>query len=55
MNRRYTITINSDAYVKLKKSGRFGESFSDVILRLIDSATNRYPRALESKMGARSN
>jgi predicted CopG family antitoxin len=38
MNDRHTITINENAYFKLRDIGRFGESYSDVILRLIDAA-----------------
>lgn len=36
---RHTITLNEDAYVKLKDSGRFGESYSDLVLRLVNSAS----------------
>ena len=36
---RHTITLNEDAYVKLKNRGRFGESYSELILRLVNSAT----------------
>ena len=32
---RHTITINQRAFEKLKGKGQFGESYSDVILRLI--------------------
>ena len=38
MNDRHTITINENAFLKLRNIGRFGESYSDVILRLIDAA-----------------
>ena len=36
MNDRITITINRDAYNKLKKKGFFGETYSELILRLIN-------------------
>jgi predicted CopG family antitoxin len=38
---RHTITINQMAFEKLKMKGLFGESYSEVILRLV--------RATESK------
>jgi predicted CopG family antitoxin len=41
MNERHTITINHVAFEKLKQRGIFGESYSDVILRLA--------KAVESK------
>jgi predicted CopG family antitoxin len=34
---RHTITINHDAFVKLRSNGVFGESYSDLICRLADS------------------
>ena len=38
MNERITITINRDVYNKLKKKGSFGETYSQLILRLIKIA-----------------
>ena len=35
-NVRHTITINDEAFLKLRDNGLFGESYSDVILRLTD-------------------
>jgi predicted CopG family antitoxin len=35
--KRHTITINHDAFLKLKSNGVFGESYSDLICRLVDS------------------
>ena len=32
---RHTITINQSAFEKLKGKGLFGESYSDLILRII--------------------
>jgi predicted CopG family antitoxin len=35
MNDRVTITINRNVYDKLKQKGSFGETYSELILRLI--------------------
>lgn len=35
MNERITITIKREVYNKLKKKGSFGETYSELILRLI--------------------
>lgn len=43
MNERVTITIERNAYNRLKEKGIFGETYSKLILRLInivDSTTN---------------
>jgi predicted CopG family antitoxin len=37
MNKRHTLTINHEAFVKLKSRGIFGESYSDLISRLTDN------------------
>jgi predicted CopG family antitoxin len=34
-NVRHTITINDQAFLKLRASGQFGESYSEVILRVL--------------------
>ena len=34
---RHTITINEHTFRKLRRAGTFGESYSDLILRLIES------------------
>jgi predicted CopG family antitoxin len=34
---RHTITINEHTFQKLRGVGTFGESYSDLILRLVDS------------------
>jgi predicted CopG family antitoxin len=34
-NERHTITLNDLSFVKLRDEGRFGESYSELILRLI--------------------
>jgi len=38
MNDRITITINHDVYAQLKKKGSFGETYNELILRLIKIA-----------------
>jgi predicted CopG family antitoxin len=39
MYRRVNIGLRGDVYNKLKDRGRFGESFSELVSRLIDEAT----------------
>lgn len=34
---RHTITINEHTFLKLRGVGTFGESYSDLILRLVES------------------
>lgn len=36
MYRRVTVGLRHDVYARLKDMGRFGESFSDLVSRLID-------------------
>ena len=36
MYKRVTVGLRHDVYAKLKDRGRFGESFSDLVSRLID-------------------
>jgi predicted CopG family antitoxin len=38
MNARHTITLNDEAYLKMKRKGRFGESYSELVTRLADLA-----------------
>jgi len=38
MNDRITITINRDVYAQLKKKGSVGETYNELILRLIKIA-----------------
>ena len=38
MNDRITITINRDVHNKLKKKGTFGETYNELLLRLIKIA-----------------
>jgi len=42
MNDRHTITINNEAYQKLKGKGIFGESYSQLILRIADADTKSH-------------
>jgi predicted CopG family antitoxin len=37
MNTRRTITITNEAFQKLRKKGIFGESYLDLILRLVET------------------
>jgi predicted CopG family antitoxin len=37
MSKRHTLTINHEAFVKLKSRGMFEESYSDLISRLTDN------------------
>lgn len=34
MHTRHTITLNQEAFQKVKIAGKFGETYSDVILRI---------------------
>jgi predicted CopG family antitoxin len=38
MKARHTITIDRDVYLRLKTKGFFGESYNELISRLIDFA-----------------
>jgi predicted CopG family antitoxin len=37
MAERHTITVTTEVFQKLRKKGIFGESYSKLLLRLIDS------------------
>lgn len=37
MTKRHTISINDEAYKKLRIKGAFGESYTSLILRLLDT------------------
>jgi len=39
MSRRHTVSIRDNVYTELLEYGKFGESFSDVINRLMKSST----------------
>jgi predicted CopG family antitoxin len=38
MSKRHTITINRDVYQRLKRTGFFNETYSQLISRLVDIA-----------------
>lgn len=38
MYRRITVGLRQDVYTKLRDRGKFGESFSDLVSRIIDEA-----------------
>jgi predicted CopG family antitoxin len=38
MSSRHTITLNEEAYIKMKSKGVFGESYSELVTRLADLA-----------------
>jgi predicted CopG family antitoxin len=40
MKSRHTITVNHDIYLRLKRAGFFGESYNELISRLVDLADN---------------
>jgi predicted CopG family antitoxin len=39
--KRHTIAVNEQVLAKLIDNGRFGESYSDVILRLLDDVKKK--------------
>jgi predicted CopG family antitoxin len=39
--KRHTIAVNERVFAKLIDNGRFGESYSDVILRLLDDVKKK--------------
>lgn len=38
MNKRVNVGLRYEVYTRLKDQGRFGESFSDLVSRIIDVA-----------------
>jgi predicted CopG family antitoxin len=40
MSTRHTINLNHQAYKKLNGFGRFGESYSELVLRLLEMIGN---------------
>lgn len=40
-NKRCTISVDPKVYLRLKDEGRFGESFSELVGRLLDSLKER--------------
>jgi hypothetical protein len=50
MNNRTTITIDKKVHEKLKEQGRFGETYTELISRLIDiNDIKNYPRRIIEK------
>lgn len=39
-NKRCTVLLQEQVYKRLKTSGQFGESFSDLVARLLDELDN---------------
>jgi predicted CopG family antitoxin len=39
-NTRHTITLDDSTFQKLRSKGNFGESYADIISRLIEGADN---------------
>lgn len=46
-NKRCTISVDWKVYLRLKDEGKFGESFSELVGRLLDRATENPPRLLD--------
>ena len=40
-DKRHTISVNTGVYTKLRQLGAFGESFSDVLERILSSIQNK--------------
>ena len=38
MNRRVNVGLRYDVYTKLKDKGKFGETYSDLVCRIIDES-----------------
>jgi predicted CopG family antitoxin len=38
MNRRVNVGLRYEVYKRLREEGKFGESFSDLVSRIIDAA-----------------
>ncbi|HEY7111098.1 MAG TPA: hypothetical protein VH415_16850 [Nitrososphaeraceae archaeon] len=36
MSKRHTVSITSNVYTRLRNHGHFGESFNDLVSRLVD-------------------
>jgi predicted CopG family antitoxin len=37
MNERHTITLSDQAFEELRLKGKFGESYSELVLRLVEA------------------
>jgi predicted CopG family antitoxin len=51
MHKKVTIGLRQDVYTRLRNKGRFGETFSDLVSRLIDEIDT----AIADKGGRRFN
>jgi predicted CopG family antitoxin len=51
MYKRITVGLRQDVYARLTNKGRFGESFSEVVSRLIDEIDNVIPATVASNGG----
>ena len=51
MNDRTTITIDKKVYCKLKEKGNFGETYSQLISRLIDNTDAKIFEESKVKVG----
>jgi predicted CopG family antitoxin len=47
MNDRTTITIDKKVYHKLREKGKFGETYSELILRLVNIADSSGSKEFE--------
>ncbi|GEM_PF-2001839 len=54
MSKRHTVSTRHEVYTQLQNHGKFGESFSDLLSRILDfyenSLRHRYP-AMENDEG----
>lgn len=41
MNKRVNVGLRYDVYTKLKDKGKFGETYSDLVCRIIDESEKR--------------
>jgi predicted CopG family antitoxin len=46
---RHTITLDDSTYQKLRSKGNFGETYADVILRLIRNTDDTWRDSLKKK------
>jgi predicted CopG family antitoxin len=54
MHKRITVGLRQDVYARLKNKGRFGESFSELVSRLIDELDNVFPATGTTNSGGNS-
>jgi predicted CopG family antitoxin len=50
MYRRITVGLRQEVYTKLRDRGRFGESFSDVVSRIIEEANKNEAHEGEDRL-----